>query len=67
MNAMQIQLEQLKRAASAARFEPSGKPFKKACDLIEKLERALRSISQLAPRQEYDEIMTICEEALGVD
>jgi hypothetical protein len=46
MNQLQIKLEKLKKAAHQARFEPAGKPFKEACDLVEKLERVLRSISQ---------------------
>jgi len=64
MNQLQIELETLKKAAHLARFEPSGKPFKKACERIEKLERALRSIASLAPRKENDEISQVVEAAL---
>jgi hypothetical protein len=65
VNKLQIDLDKFKKAASYAKFEPSGKPFKEACEVIEKLERTLRSISQLAPRQEYEEISRIVDEALN--
>lgn len=65
MNHIQIELEKFRRAAHLARFEPVGKPFKQACDMIERLERVLRSISKLAPRLETEEISTLTEAALN--
>jgi hypothetical protein len=67
MNQLQIDIEAFKKAAHLARFEPSGKPFKKACERLEKLERALRSVASLAPRKECDEITQIVGAALDCD
>lgn len=69
MNALQIKLERLKKAAHLARFDPSGKPFKEACDTIERLERTLRSITQYVPdtdlRMTVAEIKALAQEALA--
>lgn len=69
MNAIQIKLETFRKAAHAARFEPSGKPFNAACDMVERLERVLRSIAQLAEDDDFKstltEIKSLAKETLG--
>jgi len=64
MNAIQLELENLRKAAHTARFDPAGKPLARACDLIERMERVLRSLKAVKTKDDLPVIKEMVDDVL---